>query len=70
MDDIVIDGDLIALKFTAYFCKGDEVQAVVSTTNTTAAFAEFLSVGNKLTKKEIQTDPSKWLSQVPKGKIK
>ncbi|XP_054272168.1 apoptosis-inducing factor 3-like isoform X3 [Macrosteles quadrilineatus] len=70
IDDVVIDGDLKGLKFTAYFCKGDEVHAVLSTTNATAAYAEYISVGNKLTKKEIQANPTKWLSQVPKGKIK
>lgn len=70
VDDILIDGDLKELKFTAYFCKGDEVQAVVSTSNNTAGFAEYISAGNKLTKKEIQTNPTKWLQEVPKGKIK
>uniref|UniRef100_A0A1B6M0W9 FAD/NAD(P)-binding domain-containing protein n=2 Tax=Graphocephala atropunctata TaxID=36148 RepID=A0A1B6M0W9_9HEMI len=69
-DDIVIDGDLKGLQFTAYFCQGAEVRAVLSTNNTTAAFAEYLSVGNKLTKPELQVDPKKWLSQVPKGKVK
>uniref|UniRef100_A0A1B6EXH2 Rieske domain-containing protein n=2 Tax=Cuerna arida TaxID=1464854 RepID=A0A1B6EXH2_9HEMI len=69
-DDVVIDGDLKALQFTAYFCQEGVVKAVLSTNNTTAAFAEYLSVGNRLTKQEIQADPKKWLGQVPKGKIK
>ncbi|XP_046670742.1 apoptosis-inducing factor 3-like isoform X3 [Homalodisca vitripennis] len=68
-DDVVIDGDLKALQFTAYFCQEGVVKAVLSTNNTTAAFAEYLSVGNRLTKQEVQADPKKWLAQVPKGKM-
>lgn len=70
IDDVVIDGDLMGLKFTAYLCNGKAVEAVVSTTNSTAAFAEYISAGNKLTKIEVQADPTKWLCSVPKGKIK
>lgn len=40
----------------------------MGTDHVPAAFAEYISVGNKLTKKEIKADPKKWLNQVPKGK--
>lgn len=52
-DDIIIDGDLQEMKFTAYFCEGERVKAVVSTSNVTAAFAEYLSAGNILSKAEV-----------------
>lgn len=68
-DDIIIDGDLQALSFSAYFCEGEFVRAVVSTSNVTAAFAEYLSAGNTLTKAEVQADPTQWRVQVAKGKI-
>lgn len=66
-DDIVITGDLQALSFTAYFCHGDNVKAVMGTNTIPFAYAEYISAGNKLTKKEI--DSEQWLSQVTKGKM-
>lgn len=68
-DDVVVVGDLEELKFSAYLCEGDEVKAVVSTSNVTAAFAEYISAGNKLSKREVEADATSWLSQVPKGKL-
>lgn len=65
----MVVGDLEELKFSAYLCEGDEVKAVVSTSNVTAAFAEYISAGNKLSKREVEADPTSWLSQVPKGKL-
>jgi len=68
-DDVVLTGDLKALKFAAYFCKGEDVQAVVSTTHVTAAFAQYLRSGNKLSKGDLRADPAHWLTQVPRGKV-
>lgn len=67
-DDVIITGDFQELKFTAYYCSGDSVKAVMGTDNIPAAFAEYISVGNRLAKKEIKADSKQWLSQVPKGK--
>uniref|UniRef100_A0A1B6CZA7 Rieske domain-containing protein n=1 Tax=Clastoptera arizonana TaxID=38151 RepID=A0A1B6CZA7_9HEMI len=68
-DDVLIFGDLIELNFTAYYCDGPNVKAVLGTDNTPALFAEFIFEGNKLAKTEVIRSTFDWKLKVPKGKV-
>lgn len=61
-DDIIIDGNLEDLKFVAYYTKGDYVVAVATMNSDpfAAQAADFFLSGQKLTKAEIEENPTGW----------
>lgn len=67
VDDFIIDGDVEAMKFVLYCCKGDKVAAVAAMGMDPVAsqFASYVAEGGVLKKSEIQSNPNSWLSAMP-----
>ncbi|KAK3084850.1 hypothetical protein FSP39_020165 [Pinctada imbricata] len=65
-DDVVVHGDLDALKFVAYYTKGEEVVAVASLNfdPIVAQAAEYMYSGKTISKKEVQESPDAWTSKL------
>lgn len=63
-DDVIIDGDLEALQFVAYYTKGNDVVAAASMNSdpVVSKFAEVLASKKTLTKDQIRNDPKGWLN--------
>lgn len=63
-DDIVIQGNVDELKFTAYFCVKDDVVAVCTINNDpiAAQFASYLLAGKTLSKDDSKSDPPTWFA--------
>lgn len=64
-DDIVIVGDIRNLKFVAYYCEGDNVNAVltVGSDPVAAKFAERLHNGKKLKKAHVTGKKIEWVDE-------
>ena len=61
-DDVIIHGDLDNLKFAAFLCEGDVVQAVVTMNfdPLTIQFSELMRQGKILSKLDIISSPQDW----------
>lgn len=61
-DDVVIHGDLEALKFAGFLCVSDTVQAVVTMNfdPLTVQFSALIGQGKKLMKADVISDPKNW----------
>ncbi|XP_039289208.1 apoptosis-inducing factor 3 isoform X2 [Nilaparvata lugens] len=64
-DDVVIVGDVANLKFVAYYCEGDNVNAVltVGSDPVAAKFAERLTNGKKLKKSQVTGKKIEWVDE-------
>lgn len=65
-EDVIIHGDLENLKFAAFLCEGDIVQAVITLNFDPVAvqFGALLKQGKKLTKLEVSSDPKSWATKL------
>ncbi len=65
-DDVVIHGDLDNLKFVAFICEQEIVQAVITLNFDPVAiqFAALLREGRKLSKCDVSNDPKSWTAKL------
>lgn len=65
-DDVIIHGDLDNLKFAAFICEQDVVQAVITLNFDPVAiqFAALLREGKKLAKLDVTNDLTSWTTKL------
>lgn len=65
-DDIIIHGDLEHLKFAAFVCQEETVQAVITLNFDPVAiqFAALLRQGKTLSKLDVSSDPTSWTTKL------
>lgn len=65
-DDVVIHGDLDNLKFVAFICEQEKVQAVITLNFDPVAiqFAALLREGRKLSKFDVSDNPTSWTAKL------
>ncbi len=65
-DDVIIHGDLENLKFAAFLCYLDTVQAVVTMNFDPLAiqFSALIRQGKQLPKMEVASDPKAWTNML------